>query len=74
MGWWQLSTKEYLIHHMGNEIPNIDKELHWINHDNNTTNEGKGRSKRKVIQNRILRHYLKKINNYVYKLLYEGSF
>lgn len=72
MGWWQLSTKEYLIHHMGNEIPNIDKELHWINHDNDTKNEGKARSKRKVIQNRILRHYLKKINNYVYRLLYEG--
>ena len=28
--------------------------------------------KEKVIQNRILRHYLKKINNYVYRLLYEG--
>ena len=48
MGWWQLSTKEYLIHHMEMKL-NIDKELHWINHDNDTKNEGKA-SKRKVIQ------------------------
>ena len=72
VGWWQLSTKEYLIHHMGNEIPNINKEIHWMNDHSSPTNKEEARRKKKVIQNRILRYYLKKINNYLYRLLYEG--
>ena len=73
MGWWQLSTKEYLIHHMGNEIPDINKELHWIKEGDYKKNKRqKNRSKKKIIHNRILRHYLKKINNYLYRMLYEG--
>tara|TARA_Y100000816_G_scaffold91108_1_gene62903 strand:+ start:426 stop:1433 length:1008 start_codon:yes stop_codon:yes gene_type:complete len=72
VGWWQLSTKEYLVHHMGNEIPNINKEIHWMNDHSSPINKGEGKRKKKVIQNRILRYYLKKINNYLYRLLYEG--
>ena len=29
-GWWQLSTIDYLIHHMGNQIPDFEAELPWI--------------------------------------------
>ena len=57
---------------MGNEIPNINKEIHWMNDHSRHINKGEGKPKKKVVQNRILRYYIKKINNYLYRLLYEG--
>ena len=47
VGWWQLSTKEYLIHHMGNEIPNINKEIHWMNDHSRHINKGEGKPKKR---------------------------
>ena len=74
MGWWQLSTEDYLIHHMGNRIPNFSNELNWLNkEDIESLYNKKIKKKNKVvrIKNRILRGYLQKINIYIYKLLYE---
>jgi len=32
-GFWKLSTAEYLVHHMGNRVPNLHQELPWVEVD-----------------------------------------
>lgn len=82
LGFWRLSTTEYLVHHMGNEVPDLKKELPWVNASevSNLTLE-QGSSKRKRVLDKPLvkrlsassfgRRLLKRVNAYTYKLLYD---
>ena len=72
-GWWQLSTMDYLIHHMGNQIPDFEAELPWIkNLDSNSYDNKlfKQKSKRKAIQSTYIRKIIKKIHTWSYEKLY----
>lgn len=73
-GLWQLSTVDYLVHHMGNRVPDLGAELPWIYGDSATTpplprKEYAQRSR--VTQNRFVRSVLKRLNVLTYRLLYE---
>ena len=71
-GWWQLSTCDYNIHHLGNKTPNLTDELSWVKDlkvksPNKISNGG---IKRKI-QSRIIRKVLKFLNLWIYKILYD---
>jgi len=77
-GFWKLSTKKYLVHHMGNKIPNISIELPWYNKSDLkiiTTSSGKGQiNKRKkgfILNSTRLRKLVKALHLWSYKFLYE---
>lgn len=39
-GLWRLSTTEYLVHHMGNRVPDLDRELPWADAGNLAATRG----------------------------------
>jgi len=73
LGNWRLSTEDYLVHHMGNRLPNIKSELPWakniqilsFNSDYSSVSQIKN-----TLRNRFIRNVLKKILTTIYKLLY----
>jgi len=77
-GYINLSTSEYLVHHMGNQIPDFSKELPWI--DKNTlkvvpdpierSNFTRKKTSR-LLQSTRLRRIVKKIHLWTYNFLYE---
>ena len=74
-GWWQLSTRGYHIHHMGNHIPNFENEIPWMQSkfltqipNNALTSKSKHNTK---IKSTRMRRLLKKINLWSYRKLYE---
>lgn len=72
-GLWQLSTTDYLVHHMGNRVPDLEAELPWISGSGtgiSPSRAGQVRQSR-ITQNRLVRSVLKKLNVLTYKLLYE---
>ena len=73
-GWWQLSTMDYLIHHMGNQIPDFEAELPWVNNfDFNSYNNielFKQKSKKIAIQSTFIRKIIKKVHTWSYQKLY----
>ena len=73
-GWWQLSTMDYLIHHMGNQIPDFEAELPWVkNSDFNSYNNielFKQKSKKIAIQSTFIRKIIKKVHTWSYQKLY----
>tara|TARA_B100000287_G_scaffold136164_1_gene128107 strand:- start:1157 stop:2167 length:1011 start_codon:yes stop_codon:yes gene_type:complete len=73
-GWWQLSTMDYLIHHMGNQIPDFEAELPWVkNFDSNSYNNiklFKQKSKKIAIQSTFIRKIIKKVHTWSYQKLY----
>lgn len=75
-GFWELSTPEYLIHHMGNTIPYFENELPWLKEPSPVTNHSRiGRvqksKKNLILRNRFIRRIFKYINIKSYKLLYD---
>jgi len=83
LGFWRLSTEQYLIHHMGNSLKNLQKELALIrNRVEEKTNlliENKPKPKTKtiplssrVIKHPLIRKMLKNCYSIIYKLLYES--
>ena len=71
-GWWQLSTCDYNIHHLGNKLPNFIDELSWVkNVDFKISDKFPKRLNKKNIQNRIIRKILKDLNVWIYKKLYD---
>ena len=72
--WWQLSTMDYLIHHMGNQIPDFEAELPWVNKfDFNSYNNielFKQKSKKIAIQSTFIRKIIKKVHTWSYQKLY----
>jgi glycosyltransferase involved in cell wall biosynthesis len=80
-GFWQLSTPGYWVHHMGNHVPELEKELTWLNGEGvdqfgslkPSQDAGDGRKtglKAYFLQNRAVRGMLKKIHLWTYRLLY----
>jgi glycosyltransferase involved in cell wall biosynthesis len=73
-GFWQLSTTEYLVHHMGNQIPDLKRELPWANIMSISHRSPKlhltTSNRMKILGNRYVRRVLKRINTFSYKLLY----
>lgn len=74
-GFWRLSTFDYLIHHIGNTLP-TQEELQWIFGntavETNPSNLNKSQhEKPRILQNRFIRRFLKKINLLSYDLLYK---
>ncbi|MGI6740044.1 MAG: glycosyltransferase family A protein [Brevefilum sp.] len=84
-GYWQLSSTNYSVHHLGNQIPDFSKELPWLDpasfpsgvnpEINQLTSKNKINRERplshRLISNRFTRKFLKKIYLYLYKILYE---
>ena len=71
-GWWQLSTCDYNIHHLGNKTPNLIDELSWVkNLEVTTPNKIPNYNNKKGIRNRIIRKVLKVLNLWIYKILYD---
>ncbi len=78
LGYWRLSTEDYLVHHIGNSVPSSNPEMFWVFDENNAHTSSrehrcKKRSyiKRKILHNHYSRWLLKKINTLTYSLLYE---
>ena len=72
LGYWRLSTKSYLAHHMGNKVPDLVEEIPWIDP---TTKIGSIESNEKEskpipITHGFARKLLKKVNAITYELLY----
>ena len=76
-GWWQLSSSKYLIHHMGNTVPDFNKELPWIDNSSVFTMQKKKeileqeKNQSNIIKSTRIRKILKKINLWSYRKLYE---
>jgi glycosyltransferase involved in cell wall biosynthesis len=79
LGYWRLSTVDYLVHHIGNTMPLSDSETSWVFEDvdafkNSKTNWDSQKGsvlRRRLLHNRYSRWLLKKINALTYSLLYE---
>jgi len=77
-GYINLSTNEYLVHHMGNKIPDFSKELPWIDKDTlkvvpdsiERSNFTRRKTSR-LLQSTRLRRMVKKIHLWTYNFLYE---
>jgi len=69
--WWQISTNNYLVHHMGNKIPQLSIEIPWYTDLIVPLSISISKSSKLKITNRFIRKALKRINNWSYRLLYE---
>jgi len=77
LGYWRLSTTDYLVHHMGNRPPDLTTELADIfpGIQLPVHEEQKMHRKRssRFFQMRFVRKLLKKIHTWSYRLLFENS-
>lgn len=81
-GYWRLSTPEYLVHHLGNRVPDFPKELPWVDpalfrHFQQIDSErfkptGINRLDQ-IVKRNFVRKILKKIYLNLYRLLYESE-
>ena len=74
--WWLISTDKYLVHHLGNNYPNLKNELPWIEKgllSNNRLYSKKTfeNKKSRLAQSTRIRRVLKKVNTWTYKKLYD---
>jgi glycosyltransferase involved in cell wall biosynthesis len=75
-GFWRLSTTEYLVHHMGNRLPDFQNELEWVRTENiapKMTFKRKHSHRAKFSQKNFVRRILKYLNTVSYSLLYEET-
>lgn len=77
-GFWRLSTCRYLVHHMGNHVPDLAAELHGIVPEEQLNQHNKPEqasrhavTKRSVWQMRPVRGLLKKLYTWSYRKLFE---
>jgi hypothetical protein len=81
-GFWQLSTPGYWVHHMGNHLPDLDKELFWFAQDRRLVTEKTqehqrahgpwfARLVRHLLHLRPVRKLLMKTHLVAYRLLFE---
>ena len=76
LGYWRLSTSNYLIHHMGNNVDNLKIEISHILEKEITPSPNKKINNKSPFIRRIIVHptfriILKKIYKKIYQLLYE---
>ena len=79
-GSWQLSTPDYFIHHMGNEVPDLKKELPWYDWskasepDPGMTLVGnKWRPLNRILSMSPVRRVLHKVHTTSYEMLYDRN-
>lgn len=76
-GYWRLSTCKYLIHHMGNRLPDLMTELADIYPRGQLPVHVEQKMHRKLsfglFQKRIVRRLLKKLHTWSYRILFENS-
>ncbi len=79
-GFWKLSTKKYLVHHMGNKVPNFSVELPWCNQSDlkiiptlNIKSQIKKRKKGFILNSTRLRKFVKVLHLWSYEFLYERN-
>ncbi|MDZ7831111.1 MAG: glycosyltransferase family A protein [Desulfobacterales bacterium] len=76
-GYWRLSTVDYLVHHMGNKIPDLQSELFWLSSDSISCQNKKFVPHKSnawlayLKGNRFVRSLFKKLNLMTYRFLYE---
>ena len=78
LGYWRLSTTDYLIHHMGNHLPNLQAELAGIvDVPLHSESVQPGRTqlglRTRVLNSRPVRGLLKRMTTWAYSLLFERS-
>jgi len=76
-GWWRLSTTRYLIHHMGNQVPDLKNELAGVaeisaGRKTPPAQKNSARWWKRVTHIHIIRALLKKIYAWAYALLFES--
>ncbi|GAB4539741.1 MAG: hypothetical protein Fur002_05340 [Anaerolineales bacterium] len=76
-GWWRLSTTKYLVHHMGNQVPNLQEELAGVAEISGggktpPAQKNSARWAKRVLRIHIIRAALKKIYAWAYALLFES--
>ncbi len=73
-GFWILSTEKYLVHHMGNHLPNYEDETPFLRPPDDAIDGSNVRREnsraRPMIQSRIVRKLLQKVHLATYRLLY----
>ena len=73
-GWWQLSTIDYLIHHMGNQIQILKRNYHgskiYIPNQMIISNFFKQKEKKIAIKSTYIRKIIKRIHTWSYEKLY----
>jgi len=79
-GYEGFSTNDYLVHHMGNKLPDVNKELHWlavpvkqpVKPDSSTLKRNLPNPiSTRLLKIKFFRNQLKKANSVTYRLLYE---
>ncbi|MEW5959560.1 MAG: glycosyltransferase family A protein, partial [Chloroflexota bacterium] len=68
-GYWQVCTTDYLVHHMGNRVPDLEKEIGRVkpnmifgNRKKQISNSSLSKGLiRRVLMNRVLRNFLTKL-------------
>ena len=74
-GFWRLSTADYLVHHMGNSVPDLQQELAEIATGLNLSGDAlsvvKGKKAGGLWQSHWLRKVLKSLHTWSYRKLFE---
>ena len=73
-GYWRLSTTQYLVHHMGNTVPDFRDELPWLDTDYPIQLRPPARKPQpsaRLLSNRHIRRFLQRINALTYRLLHD---
>ena len=74
LGYWQLCTPDYLVHHMGNQIPNLADELIWLQAGSYSKEKKIEKPSRKSWRHStVVRKFFKRINVFTYKMLFEDD-
>jgi len=76
---WMLSTADYLVHHMGNSLPDLHTELDWLDFSltspyikrQTELHHSMSPIMKRFVRSRRIRRLLHNIHTYSYKLLYE---
>tara|TARA_X000001036_G_scaffold440138_1_gene494872 strand:+ start:13864 stop:14883 length:1020 start_codon:yes stop_codon:yes gene_type:complete len=78
LGYWRLSTEKYLIHHIGNDLDNLETELSLIKNPSEEKISIKDENKIRLdsyrvrfIKHPFIRKILKIVYRKIYKILYE---
>lgn len=74
-GFWRLSTADYLVHHMGNSVPDLQSELAEIAPGLSLSADASSAVKSKKVgglwQSHLLRKVLKRLHTWSYRKLFE---
>ena len=74
-GFWRLSTADYLVHHMGNALPDLQTELAEVapglSFSQSASSPAPDKKKDGIWQSHLLRKVLKSLHTWTYRKLFE---